>query len=407
MTTTNTTASIDLAQLDKLENIVRRAYMANEVVAMVPPAKMLDVITLARRSLTSGAPAGLLNAEELAALRRFDECAQDGEGYDVPKEMMTRLAEIGVLRRRSGAYYQTTEFGMRVLAAPVHDAAAPSNEQALADMEARKDAAYYERNQVVAALAKCFPSGVARTAIEGWSKDWHGCVYIDLPTGQVSWHFHDSQAHLFAGLPPYAGKWDGHDTTEKYRRVGALEVSAGAAAKTDHALREAVRAITLLIKNREWADVLGMDADATALWDAVGGMVDEHNSRATAAGAGSDQADTQLLDRLQSVIGEVNYLDWRWLEDARKFGVRTTIEKALTAHAVMVWPEGLEPSPSVTVQDERALSFDAWWMAEVDANDGESIGADYRHWAKKGYYAAHPVQDGEKDAKGEQRADQA
>jgi hypothetical protein len=93
---------------------------------------------------------------------------------------------------------------------------------ALAELEARKDAAYLERNQVVAALAKAFPSGVARTAIEGWSEDWHGCVYIDLPTGQASWHFHDSQAHLFDGLPPYTGKWDGHDTPEKYRRLAAL-----------------------------------------------------------------------------------------------------------------------------------------------------------------------------------------
>lgn len=94
-------------------------------------------------------------------------------------------------------------------------------------MRDRKDAAYYERNQVVAALAKCFPSGTARTAIEGWSDDWHGCVYIDLPTGQVSWHFHDSQAHLFADLPPYAGAWDGHDTPEKYRRLAALARAAG------------------------------------------------------------------------------------------------------------------------------------------------------------------------------------
>jgi hypothetical protein len=92
----------------------------------------------------------------------------------------------------------------------------------LAEMEARKDAAYLERNQVVAALARCFPSGIADTAIEGWSADWHGCVYIDLPTGQVSWHFHDSHAHLFEDLPQYDGKWDGHDTPEKYRRLAAL-----------------------------------------------------------------------------------------------------------------------------------------------------------------------------------------
>lgn len=93
----------------------------------------------------------------------------------------------------------------------------------LVEMEARKDAAYLERNQVVAALAKCFPSGIARTAIDGWSEDWHGCVYIDLPTGQASWHYHDSHAYLFESLPSYTKPWDEHDTPEKYRRLAALE----------------------------------------------------------------------------------------------------------------------------------------------------------------------------------------
>jgi hypothetical protein len=100
-------------------------------------------------------------------------------------------------------------------------------EAKLADMKARKDAAYLERNRVVAALAKVYPSGTTRTAIEGWSEDWHGCVYIDLPTGQVSWHYHDSHAHLFADLPPYPGRWDGHDTPEKYRRLAALTRAPG------------------------------------------------------------------------------------------------------------------------------------------------------------------------------------
>lgn len=91
-------------------------------------------------------------------------------------------------------------------------------------MEQRKDDVYLERNQCVALIARMaialgYWAGTAKTAIEGWSEDWHGCVYIDLPTGQVSWHYHDSQAHLFGWLPPYCAEWDGHDTPEKYRRV--------------------------------------------------------------------------------------------------------------------------------------------------------------------------------------------
>jgi len=102
------------------------------------------------------------------------------------------------------------------------EARALAAEKDTQQMAQRKDDAYLERNQVVSALSKCFPSGVARTAIDGWSEDWHGCVYIDLPTGQVSWHFHDSQAYLFAHLPAYQGSWDGHDTPEKYRRLAAI-----------------------------------------------------------------------------------------------------------------------------------------------------------------------------------------
>lgn len=36
-------------------------------------------------------------------------------------------------------------------------------------------------------------------------------VYIDLPTGQVSWH-----------ITAYAGEWDGHTTEQKYERCRAF-----------------------------------------------------------------------------------------------------------------------------------------------------------------------------------------
>ncbi len=87
-----------------------------------------------------------------------------------------------------------------------------------------KDLAYLERNRVVAflasiALANGWRAGTKRTNIEGWSPEWHNCVYIDLPTGQASWHYHDSHEPLFAHLPHYEGDWDGHSTFEKYTRL--------------------------------------------------------------------------------------------------------------------------------------------------------------------------------------------
>ena len=66
------------------------------------------------------------------------------------------------------------------------------------------------------------PAGQKKTAIEGWDEAWHNCIYIDLPTGQVSWHIHDREMVQFSHLPSYEGEWDGHDTPEKYRRLAAL-----------------------------------------------------------------------------------------------------------------------------------------------------------------------------------------
>jgi hypothetical protein len=86
-------------------------------------------------------------------------------------------------------------------------------------LEAALDGAYTERNRLVAFLARIYPSGVKRTAIPGWDEAWHNCAYINLPVGQASWHYHDSEAHLFAHLPPYDGEWDGHTTEEKYERL--------------------------------------------------------------------------------------------------------------------------------------------------------------------------------------------
>lgn len=82
-----------------------------------------------------------------------------------------------------------------------------------------KNDAYTERNKLVALLASMFPSGRKKTDIPGWHDEWHGCVFIDFPWGQASWHYHDSQAWMFDHLPPYKGEWDGHLTDEKYAAI--------------------------------------------------------------------------------------------------------------------------------------------------------------------------------------------
>jgi hypothetical protein len=97
-------------------------------------------------------------------------------------------------------------------------------ESCSAEIERLREAlngAYSERNNLVALLASMFPSGTKKTAIEGWDEEWHGCVYIDFPWGQTSWHYHSSEADLFSHLPEYHGDWDGHTTEQKYAAIRA------------------------------------------------------------------------------------------------------------------------------------------------------------------------------------------
>lgn len=81
------------------------------------------------------------------------------------------------------------------------------------------NSAYYERNVHVALLARLYPSGIRPTTIENWDPEWQNCVYIDLPAGQISYHYHISEAHLFHDLPPYTKPWDGHQKDEVHARL--------------------------------------------------------------------------------------------------------------------------------------------------------------------------------------------
>lgn len=92
------------------------------------------------------------------------------------------------------------------------------------ELEKQKDGAYTERNALVAALSKVFPASLERHPdSEEWDDDWRWIVYIDLPTGQVSWHLHNSELSAFDHLLAFQGRsWDGHTTEEKYLRLERL-----------------------------------------------------------------------------------------------------------------------------------------------------------------------------------------
>lgn len=88
------------------------------------------------------------------------------------------------------------------------------------------DAVYDERNRCVAAMSVMaqllrWPCGLGKHSEQDatWDREWMNIVFIDLPTGQASWHIHDRDLRLFAHLPPYTKQWDGHSTAEKYDRL--------------------------------------------------------------------------------------------------------------------------------------------------------------------------------------------
>lgn len=88
----------------------------------------------------------------------------------------------------------------------------------------QKDNAYKERNlcvALIAAYAQWFEHtvGIKKHEGEDWEDGWRNVLFIDLPTGQVSWHLHDSEMPNFPGIGAYQGTYDGHSTEEKYERV--------------------------------------------------------------------------------------------------------------------------------------------------------------------------------------------
>lgn len=53
--------------------------------------------------------------------------------------------------------------------------------------------------------------------------------------------------------------------------------------------------------------------------------------------------------------------------------------------------EGFKAGQKSAPVAAQPQTFEAWWASEVTANGGNDIGADYRHWAHKGWRASAPV----------------
>lgn len=77
-----------------------------------------------------------LTPDEMVALLRFCETCDDGQGYDVPKPMMKRLARVGVVNHSSGGFYEITEFGDAVIDAGVVGSGASVRPEAAIKLQA-------------------------------------------------------------------------------------------------------------------------------------------------------------------------------------------------------------------------------------------------------------------------------
>lgn len=97
----------------------------------------------------------------------------------------------------------------------------------LKEMTDRKEAAYEERDYVVALMVRLagaagWPFGLLDHEGEDWGPEWKKVVVIETPEGQMAWHFPAVRASLFEGIPAHGRVWDGHTTDEKYRRLKAV-----------------------------------------------------------------------------------------------------------------------------------------------------------------------------------------
>jgi hypothetical protein len=170
-------------------------------------SQLADAIAYARSSINDdvwGAP-----------VRERLQAALDGQEAGEAAQLRERIAALEAKEALSAASWRSAEEECHRLRA----------EAVL--LRIAKDGAYSERNACVAFMCKMAHQlgwtafrGLHDEADTAWERDWRHIVFILTPTGQLSWHIHDSELPLFAWLPRADGNhWDGHVTAEKYERM--------------------------------------------------------------------------------------------------------------------------------------------------------------------------------------------
>ena len=117
---------------------------------------------------------------------------------------------------------QRAEEAEEVVTGVVEDRDAYANtlfaaERTVREQREAKDHAYWERNQLVRVLSVMYPSYIALS----YDPDWP-IVYVELTTGQASWHIPATEIPTFNHLEWEPAGWDSHTDAEKYARLAAL-----------------------------------------------------------------------------------------------------------------------------------------------------------------------------------------
>lgn len=181
-------------------------------------------------------------------------CVSLGHVWDLIEQECRRCREPGVMVTRGqallladiqqpGATRVLARFLMgqeQIPGDPIVHATIGERVNALADEQTavwkeKLDAVYKERNACVGTLAH-LAARLGYTVRMGTHypcrahPDWHDVVFVELPTGQVSWHLkrgEKEELHLsrFPYVSGLGGGWDGHTTEKKYARMRLFNAS--------------------------------------------------------------------------------------------------------------------------------------------------------------------------------------
>jgi len=74
--------------------------------------------------------------------------------------------------------------------------------------------AYTQRAIAIVLFAKMaqrlgYKVGIGLDNNEHWEPQWRNVLYVEIPEGQFSWHFHPNDFHLIENFPLFNGEWDG------------------------------------------------------------------------------------------------------------------------------------------------------------------------------------------------------